>query len=258
MVFCPFQRRASEPPKPPSDLNYPLMDLSSLEGAPVVNPRCIVPPDTTIPYIHTDSRSIQYLLSKPLPARPASIDAVSPTQHRNELHDWTPNRSKISGNLRRASARRRARDPSDQLSPNHDSHYECEMRPRIQHNPHPPVRPRSCVPLTWLEDEKKWVVGEIYMPPTHESRTQDDMASTRSAVSPISPISPTTPWQNVFQRLDEHINFNNRLCQENLLNQPQFYDRHSFGRTHDTDINDRVSSWVATTQRMHEDRRNWM
>ncbi|KAJ5834440.1 hypothetical protein N7447_000466 [Penicillium robsamsonii] len=253
MVFCPSQRRASEPPKPPSDLNSPLMDLSSLEGAPMVNPKFIVPPDTT-PHIHTDSRSIQYLLSKPLPARPASTDPISPRQQSNGLHDWPPNRSTIGGNLRRASARRRTRDLSNQLSPNRDPQYD--VRPRIQHTPHPPTRPRSCVPLTWLEDEKKWIVGEIYMPPTHETRTQDDIASTRSAVSPISPISPITPWQDVFQHLDEHIDYNNRLCQENLLSPPPPYGRHSFGRTNETYLDDRVSSWVAATRRIHEDRQN--
>ncbi|KAJ5500394.1 hypothetical protein N7453_009445 [Penicillium expansum] len=49
MLFCPFQRRASEPLKPPSDLDYLLMDLSSIEGTPMVHPKFIVPPYTTIP-----------------------------------------------------------------------------------------------------------------------------------------------------------------------------------------------------------------
>ncbi|EKV08267.1 hypothetical protein PDIG_60110 [Penicillium digitatum PHI26] len=31
VLFYPFQRRASEPPKQPLDLAGPLMDLSSLE-----------------------------------------------------------------------------------------------------------------------------------------------------------------------------------------------------------------------------------
>ncbi|KGO36430.1 hypothetical protein PEX1_107310 [Penicillium expansum] len=100
MLFCPFQRRASEPLKPPSDLDYLLMDLSSLEGTPMVNPKFIVPPDTTIPRIHTQSRvSIQYLLSKHLPPRPTSTEAISPTQHCKGLQDWSPNPSIINGNI---------------------------------------------------------------------------------------------------------------------------------------------------------------
>ncbi|KAJ5184754.1 hypothetical protein N7491_007377 [Penicillium cf. griseofulvum] len=258
MLFCPSQRRASEPPKPPPDLD-PLMDLSSLEGAPMVNPKFIVPPDPHLPHIQANSRaSIQYLLAKPLPARPALTDAISPTQHCNGLHDWQPNRSTIGGNLRRASARRRTRHPLDELSPNHDPQDEREVRSRLQISHHP-VRSRSCVPLTWLEDEKKWIVGEIYAPPTHDSRSQDDIASAQSPVSPISPISPYTPWQDIFQQLDEHIEFNNRLSRENLLSQPPPYNRDNFGQTHDTDLrDDRVARWVANTRRMHDDPRNWM
>ncbi|KAJ6187098.1 hypothetical protein N7519_002006 [Penicillium mononematosum] len=78
MLFGLSQRRAREPLKPPSDLDYPLMDLSSLEGAPIVNPKFIVPPDTTTPRIRTQSRaSIQHLFSKPLPPRPASTDGLA-------------------------------------------------------------------------------------------------------------------------------------------------------------------------------------
>lgn len=259
MRFCPFQRRASEHPIPPSDLDYPLMDLSSLEGAPMVNPKFIIPPDMTPPRIHTQSRaSNQYLPSNPLPPRPASTDAISPTHHCNGLQDWSANRSTIDGNIRRTSPRRRTSNPPDELSPNCDPQYEYEMPPRIQPISHPPVRPRSCVPLTWIEAEKKWIVGEIYMPRTHDSRPQDDPASCRSPVSPISPISPITPWQDVFQRIDEHIDYNNRLCRENLLSQSPPHDGRRLSQAHYTALrNDRVSNWVATTRRMHEDRRNW-
>ncbi|KAJ5959786.1 uncharacterized protein N7479_006936 [Penicillium vulpinum] len=258
MGFCPFQRRASEPPKPYSELDYPLMDLSSLEGAPMVNPKFIVPPDTMTPRVHKHSRaSIQYLLAKPLPPSPTSTDAISPTPNCTRLYDWSHNRSAVGGRLRRASARRRIRDQPDELSPNGDPQYERQVTPRRKHITNPPVRPRSFVPLTWLEDEKKWIVGEIYIPHTHDSRAQDDTASSRSVGSPISPVSPITPWQDVIQRLDEHIDLDNRLWQENLLGQPPPFDRHSFGQPHDT-REDRVSSWVAATRRMHEDRRNWM
>ncbi|CAG8898247.1 unnamed protein product [Penicillium egyptiacum] len=259
MLFCLSQRQASEPPNPASCLDHPLMDLSSLEGAPIVNPKFIVPPDTTTPRIRTQSRaSIQYLFSKPLPPRPASTDPISPKQHRSALQDWPPNLSTIDGNLKRASARRRTRPPPDAVSPDCDARGR-EVRPRIEHVPRPPVRPRSCVPLTWLEDEKKWRVEEIYMPCTHDSRPQDDMASFRSPVSPISPISPITPWQDMFQRLDEHIEYNNRLARENLLSQIPHYDGHRFSQTRDTDLgDDRVSRWVATARRMHENRQNWM
>ncbi|CAG7950711.1 unnamed protein product [Penicillium nalgiovense] len=252
MLFCLSQRRAREPLKPPSDLDYPLMDLSSLEGAPIINPKFIVPPDTTTPRIRTQSRaSIQYLFSKPLPPRPASTDGISPTQHRSPLQDWPLDLSTIDGNLQRASARRRTRAPPDEVFPDCDPRGR-EVRPRIQHIPHPPVRPRSCVPLTWLEDEKKWMVGEIYMPRTHDPRPQDDIASSRSPVSPISPISP---WQDMFQRLDAHIEYNNRLCRENLLRQTPSYDGHRSSQTHDPDLgDDRVSKWVATARRMHENR----
>lgn len=256
MRFCPFQRRASEHLKPPSDYDYPLMDLSSLEGAPMVNPRFIIPPDMTPPRIHTQSRaSGQHLLSEPLPPRPASTDVISPIQHYNGPQDWSANRSTIGGNIRRTSPRRRTSNPSDGLSPNCDPQYEYEMTPRIQQISHPPVRPRSCVTLTWIEAEKKWIVGEIYMPRTHDSRPQDDTAPCRSPVSPISPISP---WQNGFQRLDEHIHYNNRLCRENLLSQSPPHDGRRLGQTHDAaSRNDRVSNWVATARRMHEDRQNW-
>lgn len=256
MRFCQSQRRASEHPKPPSDLEYPLMDLSSLEGSPMVNPKFIIPPDMSPPRIHTQLRaSSQHLPSTPLPPRPASTDAISPTQHCNGLQDWSVNRSTVDGNITRTSPRRRTSNPSDELSPNCDPQYEYEMPPRMQHTPHPPVRPRSCVPLTWIEAEKKWIVGEIYMPRTHDSRPQDDTAFCRSPVSPISPISPITPWQNVFQCLDEHIDYNNRLCRENLLRQSPPHDERRLGQTHDTALrNDRVSNWVATARRIHENR----
>lgn len=251
MLSCLSQRRASEHPKPPSDLDYPLMDLSSLEGTPMVNPNFIVLADTIPPRIHTQSRApIQHLLPKPLPPRPASTDPILPTQHYNRLQEWPPNYSTIDGNIRRASARRHTSNPPDELSPNCDPQYEYEMFPRIQHIPHPPVGPRSCVPLTWLEDEKKWIVGEIYRPRTYDSRPRDDTASCQSPVSPISPISTITPWQDVFQRLDQHIDYNNRLCRENLLRQSPPHDGRSLR-------DDRVSNWVGTARRMHENRRKW-
>ena len=255
MHFCLSQRRATEPLKPSSDFDYPLMDLSSLEGAPIVNPKFIVPPDPTTPRIRTQSRaSVQYLFSKPLPPRPASTDGISPTQNRSPLQDWPIDLSTIDGDLRRVATRRRTRPPPDEVSPDCDPRGR-DMRPRIQHIPRPPVRPRSCVPLTWLEDEKKWMVGEAYMPRAHDSRPLDDIASYRSPVSPVSPISP---WQDMFQRLDDHIEYNNRLCRENLLRQTSSYDAHRFNQTHDPDLgDDRVSRWVATARRMHETRQNW-
>ncbi|KGO76460.1 hypothetical protein PITC_088740 [Penicillium italicum] len=259
MRFCPFQRRASEPPTQSFDLDYPLIDLSSLEGAPMIDPKFIVPLGTTVPRIHTKSRaSIQYLLSKPLPPRPASTEAISPTLHCNGLKDLPPSRPTINDNKRRASAHRRTSTPPDALSPNCDPNYEYEMPPRMQRISHPPVRPRVCVPLTWLEDEKKWIVGERYTPRTHDSRLQDDVKFSQSPVSPISPISPITPWDDKFQHRDEHIDYNNRLCRENLLSQPPPFGGRRVSPTHDTAlVDDRVSNWVATARRMHEDRRNW-
>ncbi|CDM33318.1 hypothetical protein DTO013E5_9101 [Penicillium roqueforti] len=226
------------------------MDLSSLGGAAMVNPKFIVQPDTTTPRVQANSSaSIQYLFSKPLPPRPSSTGATSPTQHRNTRQNRSPNRSPIDANLRWAEARGRPIGPPDELFLNH----EYEVRPRIQHIPHSPPRSRSCVPITWLEHEKKWIVGEIYVHGAYDAQPQDDTAS-----SPVSPISPVRPWRDVFQRFDEHIDYNNRLRREDLLVQPPPYDEHGFIQTYDAALgDDRVSSWVRIAQRMHEERRNW-
>jgi hypothetical protein len=251
MHFCSSHQRAStEPPRLPTDPDPPLMDLSSLEGPPIVDSTFIVSPDTTNPRITTPSPTSTHILrSKPLPPRPASTDVIpSQNQNRNRRHERPSDRSTTNGNLRRMPARTPMNNPPEELSPDCDPSFEHDSS-LTQSSPRPRQQ-RPCLPLTWLEDEKQWVVGEAHRPSTRDSRVEH---AASSALSPVSPISSCSPCYDMIRRLDEHIAYNNYLYREGVPNHSPAYNAHRFHPGYGTALgNERVARWVAMTQRMDQ------
>jgi hypothetical protein len=174
------------------------MDLSSLEGPQMVNPKCIIQPDTTAARIRPNSRVPTHILfSKPLPPRPASTDVTLSRQRRTIQPKWPSESPAIDHSLKRAPARRGRRTPSDEAFPDCDprnEHHIPSHTPRDLQTSPQPRRSRSCMPtnLIWLEEEEQWIVGGRDIVNTHE-RFQDNPAPSQSPISPISPLSPFHP-----------------------------------------------------------------
>lgn len=212
----------------------------------MVDSTFIVSPDT--PNSRTCSHSPAHiLLSNPQPLWPASTNIVSPQQHQHRCYDWQSNPSITEDSLKRIQFLRGRSDPHDELSLNCNVHNEHGASLSSHSCPNPSQTQRL-TPLTWLEDEKKWVVGEIYMPNIQDRQSQRDTSLARSPISPISPISPFSPCQDIIQRLDKHLAYNDRLYQENRMSQGPVYGKHRSG----TILDDRVARWVAMTQKMHQ------
>lgn len=163
------------------------MDLSSLEGPPIDDPRVVSTPDSTIPRIReepaTSNSTPHNMLWKPLPPRPASAEPMSSRQQQQRRPGARPtghHGADLPGSdphLRRVPAQRGRRSPTDDddddefmpgsvfpeerpRSPHHPTHLEPERRL---------MRSRSSDPLVWLEDEEQWVVAG---PSTRRSSAQ--------------------------------------------------------------------------------------
>lgn len=205
----------------------------------MVDSTLFVSPETPRP-LQPPSQPAHVGHSKPLASTCASRTVTSPQQHQNRSQDWRSGHLRMNDSRRRTPAHRDRTDPPDELSPDCDPRHP--QRSSTQSSQ--PRQPPRCLPLTWLEEEKKWVVGEIYVPPT--PRYQHDTSPSRS---PISPVSPMSPCHDMIRRLDEHIAYNNRLERE-ALSQPS--GSHRFASARGAALNDRVARWVAMTQ-MHQD-----
>ena len=226
----------------------------------MVNPKCLVPPDTTAARIRPNSRTPTHVLfSKPLPPRPASTDVTSPRQRRTIQHDWPSESPAIDRNLRRAPARRGRRSPSDEIYPDCDPRNEDHLSPwsprNLQSSPRP-RRSQSCMPtnLIWLEDEQQWAVGGREMSNTYD-QFHDNRPPSPAPTSPISPLSPYEPATFYFET-DSITNYGHLSARDQLPTRPPPYDSHGFGLPHATRSgNDRVCRWISVVQRMQEDRR---
>ncbi|KAJ5551381.1 hypothetical protein N7535_000670 [Penicillium sp. DV-2018c] len=252
MHFCSFHQRASPgPPRSPSDPHPPLMDLSSLGGPPIADSPFIVSPDTTPPRTTTPLPSSSHILhSKPLPPRPPSRN-VTPSQHRNRRHEQPSEHPRTHSNSRQTSAHRSTNRTSEDLAPDCDPRLEHGSS-STQSSPRP-RQPRPCAPLTWLEDEKKWVVGEAH-PPSTRDRDHPFEHAASSTFSPVSPMTSCSPCYDMIRRLDEHIAYNDYLYQEGVPNHSPAFNSHRFHPGYGTaQGNERVARWVAMTQMMEPD-----
>ena len=109
MHFCPCLRKLHTTSSKPPKFDIPLMDLSSLEGPPIDNPRLRVPPNPTNPRIHIhspppDTSITNILVWKPLPPAPTSTDNASQRQYQRR-NDW-PSGPSLDPNLRQSPAHR--------------------------------------------------------------------------------------------------------------------------------------------------------
>ncbi|CAG7924008.1 unnamed protein product [Penicillium olsonii] len=247
MRLCSFLRDSKHHPLQPN-FELPAMDLSSLEGPQMVNPKFIVQPDVPA-RIHHSRTPTHVLFSKPLPPRPASADATSPRHGQSIQQDW-PSERMMDGNLRRSPARRR--------SPQYEGFYEYD--PRSQHVPtlripqqypsgHHVRRPRSCNPtnLIWLEDQKLWVVGNSIASPQDRFYERPPSHST----SPVSPLSGYHPMS--FHRNEYDLHYSARADSPDHL---PVHNDHGFGPPHIAQTrDDRVSRWMSVVERTHANRR---
>lgn len=172
----------------------PMMDLSSLDGPPIFDPRntitsgpidfssldggpviaesvAYLPPNPTVPCIQrppTPQTDAQYhLLSKPLPPRPASTDSSPSRQQHRVIRrqaslDGDNSTHNANTNLRRAPARRGRASPDEEMHSADEDTNDGRSRSSLQMWTTPtapqPRRSHTCDPLVWLEEEGLWEI----------------------------------------------------------------------------------------------------
>lgn len=264
MLFCSLFKRSqlASSHQRQRDSTIPLMDLSSLAGPPLADPRANIPINSTFPRIEeepptpeTPSHYHSYfnLYTKPLPPRPASADPLDlrPSQHpRSNIHivnSYTdPGPSRSDSHLRRMPAQRGRRRPSNELRPGDgisaaDPVREVRSRsppvnPYLYTECRVPRRPRSA-PLVWSEEEELWVV------------TGGSASSPRPQIRHDRPPRLEThmsePFLSSGDNVDEEFN-------RSALSPPPSYDSHGFSHTHVV-LQQRgaESRWGAVARRMH-------
>ncbi|RJE26449.1 hypothetical protein PHISCL_01250 [Aspergillus sclerotialis] len=213
------------------------MDLSSLEGPPIHDPRfTIAPSHPNLPRIHLEypvssQNHTERRLQQILPTRPASADTI-PFQYgrfRNRDH-LTPRQSSSSRrSLSTISLRSTRRSSLSNRSPGSDflhGRAQNDYR-RSQHgdsssldippNPHllPQPQPqRTMGELVWLENENMWVVSEpLSLPLSSGPPNSYPPAQQRSPTLAMPTIEPQ-PWMD--ETLDDDL--------------PPSYESHYFDR----------------------------
>lgn len=229
------------------------MDLSSLDGPPVVASRVLVtPPDPMTPRIHEEPPTPQgtadayhFARSKPLPARPVSADPIPPRRQRTQPTSRYPGYSAdVLSNetrLRRAPARRGRRSPTEDLLPN-DIPARDERSQSPCSSPDPEAEPihqraRSCSPLIWNEAEGMWLV---------EGPSPLEFAS--SSIRPRNSRPPRHQMSSNTPDVDFDDSNHDGLRE---TPSPPSYDSHEFTPSHVMRIRDGMASrWGAVARRM--------
>jgi hypothetical protein len=238
MHLCPCLRKLCTTFSKPPQFDVPIMDLSSLEGPPIENPRFSVSPNPTNPRIHIhspppDTSITNILVWKPLPPTPASTHPTPQWQYQRRS-DWLSGPS-LDPNLRRSPAHRgrRSPSPSQELFPDYHPRQErpsSSLTPANFRSNSLPRRPQTCQPLVWLEDEQYWIIGD--RPRTPDPQTRNRPRSSGS--SPISPISSRSPFH-----LDSSFSpISPRVSVDHQVDQPPHYGSHRYGSTPATRLRD--------------------
>ncbi|KAJ5697986.1 hypothetical protein N7488_011670 [Penicillium malachiteum] len=178
-----------------------LVDYSSLDG-PRISDWMTFTPDPTLPRIHQErptpqSEAHYYILSKPLPPRPASADPQIPRElRRKPVPPLDTTRSTTeevvpenTANLRRAPARRGRISPKEELILVEEYLNENSVRPTGS-NWHtltaPSPRRSHTEPIMWLEEEGLWEVPCRWPSrtslPTLRSPSRSSMSTAFSAI----------------------------------------------------------------------------
>ncbi|KAJ5629293.1 hypothetical protein N7528_002950 [Penicillium herquei] len=178
-----------------------LVDYSSLDG-PRISDWMTFTPDPTLPRIHQErptpqSEAHYYILSKPLPPRPASADPQIPRELRRKpvppLDTTQSTTEEVvpenTANLRRAPARRGRISPKEELILVEEYLNEDSVRPTGS-NWHtltaPSPRRSHTDPIMWLEEEGLWEVPCRWPSrtslPTLRSPSRSSMSTAFSAI----------------------------------------------------------------------------
>ncbi|KAJ5279087.1 hypothetical protein N7478_004459 [Penicillium angulare] len=221
-----------------------LVDHSSLDGPPILNSSSEIhlPPDPTLSPIREDAPDPQsdahyFLLSKPLPPRPATADPSSSRQIPRKpirLHiDTTTDHdtaSRSSDRLRRAPAQRGRVSPPEELILVQE--YFDRGHSRSPTSLSPPVaapqpkRSHTCDPLSWLEEEGLWEVPRRWPSricnPSYRSLSRSSMSTSFSAIP--------DGWIHQFNQVQ---NANIRVHTDSAEGlPPPSYDSHAFSPTY--------------------------
>ncbi|KAJ5106659.1 hypothetical protein N7456_003334 [Penicillium angulare] len=229
-----------------------LIDHSSLDGPPILNSSSEIhlPSDPTIPPIPEEAPDPQsdahyFLLSKPLPPRPATADPCSSQQIPRKpvrLHlDTTTDHDKAtksSGSLRRAPARRGRVSPPEELILMQEYFHGGPSQPQSQSQSQSPIssspplaspqpkRSHTCDPLSWLQEEGLWEVPRRWPSrisnPSYRSLSRSSM-STFSTAIPDGWVHQLNQVQSVNLRV--HTDSAQGLS-------PPSYDSHAFSPTY--------------------------
>lgn len=256
------------------------MDLSSLEGPPIDDPRVVVTPDymdgrLRIEPPTPDHNSHPSRLWKSLPPRPASAEPSSSSyQPVSPISDMTidnrpSNRrsdtSLSESQLRRTHAQRGRRTPSPEIDMDINLHMELHVGPRgttLNERSRSPVRnpvsllntniqtsdrqsgrgrrAQSCCPLVWVEDEQQWVVME-------NTRQQNDPRLQYSRI-PGPSFDRTTQSQSQSQAVnDRGIEFEGGEFEPS--DHPPTYESHGFSPTYVRRLGQ--GRWSEMSYRIH-------
>ena len=279
-MLCSFFQRST--PAPPSytprpatpPKSAPIMDLSSLDGPPIIASRVLVPPlDPSTPGIHEEHPTPQgaadayhFERSKPLPERPGRPhrpeirERINPVRPGSPIYplsvaswlessqpDLTEPVSPVAaaaprsdGHLRRAPARRGRKSPTEELFPQ-------DIQPRDRRSQSPrgcndlyvePAhrRARSCSPLVWSDAEEMWVV---------EGPGPLEFAASEERTSRPPRHQPSGYLDREFVRQDS--DFSNRSGDL----PPPSYESHEFSPSHVMRMREGMASrWTAVARRV--------
>ncbi|KAJ5678982.1 hypothetical protein N7462_007226 [Penicillium macrosclerotiorum] len=257
------------------------MDLSSLEGPPIVDTRAgIQSRSTPIPHIQEEPPTPQggthfNLYSKPLPPRPASADPLFARplhRHSIESHPSSSScaRQENDGSLRRTYTQSGQRDsPSERLlrvNTVHSAHpanlidparYARSRSPPLHIPTQPtastlPRRTRSCCTLVWLEDEELWAVTNPTDSPTSPpARRHCPPVRVQAPLAQRPAELPSSRHQDDAQ-VSLYANHAIPMSPVSPLSPPPSYDSHRFSPTHVMRQRQRsTSGWGAVARRVH-------
>ncbi|KAJ6012668.1 hypothetical protein N7522_003023 [Penicillium canescens] len=245
------------------------MDLSSLIGPPIIDPRAHAPAPSAIPRIHDEfqtslSDAHYNLFTWHLPPTSASVEPISlrQQQHRRRANRQSSLDIDASGSeedLQHIPAQRGRRNPTDEFlkqqlgelrsrespnvfSPARDQHSRSPLNILTTPPEHPvPRRARSCSPLIWLEDEGLWIVAR---------------PSTSASPSPPSPQSPSRRPELQLHTSSQLLDFDLQLDSSgndvgDHTPPPPSYDSHRFRPAHVLrQQRGTVSRWGTVARRM--------
>ncbi|CAI7652440.1 unnamed protein product [Penicillium pancosmium] len=238
------------------------MDLSSLEGPPIDDPRVVITPDPIddgIVHLRSptiDSSTNPSRLWRSLPPRPSSRGSSSsyesPTASNNNdnnnndhpyRHHYRPSMPRTETSLSESQLRR-TRAQRDVPS----SSTRQQERGR---------RTQSCCPLVWVESEQQWVVSESYRHQQQQQQQQQQEEPHMEQSRTPDTISHRIPLSDPFLGLGLNSGFDAwDGAESESVDCPPTYESHGFSPTYVRRLGQGQGQgqgrWSEVAYRMHD------